>query len=72
MKAKQRNRPVTMQDIHRLSEACGQLRAARLNMRLAGANNSRAYIARAIKSAQGALNSAHRMLAKQERAKVAP
>ena len=67
MKAKQRNRPVTALDVSDISQARYYLQSARDLLRLSGAHNAANYVARALKSAQGALSNAQRMLAKQER-----
>lgn len=67
MKAKQRNRPVTTADECRIEAALYYLGIARANLREVQANNAAAYVARAIKSTQGALNNARRMLDKQTR-----
>jgi hypothetical protein len=55
---KQRNRPVTSDDIANIQTAITSLQHARLCLRLAGAGNAHAYAGRAIKSAQGALRNA--------------
>lgn len=68
MKAKQRGRAVEHLDIARLMEGCDHLRRAVSKFRAAKAGNAANYVARALKSAQGALSNAQRMLAKQERA----
>ncbi len=70
MKAKQRRRPVTVADEIGIESALNYLKAARTRLRTAGANNAAAYVARAIKSTQGALNHARGMLARQERSDV--
>lgn len=67
MKAKQRNRPVTMRDGAYIEGALAQLRFAHHLLRGADSHNAAAYVARAIKSTQGALNNARRMLDKQTR-----
>lgn len=67
MKAKQRNRPVTTRDEIDIEAARFHLQEAREQLRRAQANNAAAYVARAIKSTQGALNNARRMLDKQTR-----
>jgi len=53
-------RTTTADDIHCLKKALEMLKAARTYARNANARRSHAYIGRAIKSAQGALNHAQR------------
>jgi hypothetical protein len=67
VKAKHRNRPVTACDTAYIELAVGNLQAARRYLRTAGAHNAANYVARALKSAQGAFNNAQRQLAKQAR-----
>jgi hypothetical protein len=50
-----------------IKTAINDMRKARDSLRFARANNAANYVARALKSAHGALNNAQRMLAKQER-----
>jgi hypothetical protein len=67
MKAKQRTRPATTGDEMLIESALEALAIARTLLREAQAGNAANYVARAMKSTQGALNHAHRMVAKQER-----
>lgn len=67
MKAKQRSRPVTHDDMQRISRVYEDLKLCVEELRLAGAGNAANYVARARKSVQGAYNNAARMYAKQER-----
>lgn len=59
-------RSVTQRDVTQILIACNALRDARDRLRMAGADKARAYLARALKSAQGALNHARRMNRKQQ------
>lgn len=70
MKAKQRTRPVTDDDVLHIAASCRTLAGVVSSLRHAKAGNAANYVARALKSAQGALNNAQRMLAKQERAQA--
>lgn len=65
-KAKQRNRPVTADDIGHILLAEMDLRLVVQQLRAAGAYNAANYVARARKSVQGALNNARNQLRKQE------
>lgn len=65
MKAKQRNRPVVPQDLQRIYIAVTMLNDAQRMLRAAAANNAAAYVARAIKSTQGALRHARGRLDRQ-------
>lgn len=58
MKAKQRARPVTTADEMRIESALMHLHDARDLLRKAEAGNAANYVARAMKSVQGALNHA--------------
>jgi hypothetical protein len=61
-KAKQRTRPVTVADEMRIESAITHLSDARECLRLAQAGNAANYVARAIKSTQGALRHARARL----------
>lgn len=65
MKAKQRNRPIEELDPVRCMEAIELMRRARSKLRAAQAGNAANYVARAIKSAEGARNHAQGMLDRQ-------
>lgn len=54
MKRRQRTRPVTYRDLVLLGEALAALRQAHERLRRAGAVNAAIYVARALKSADGA------------------
>lgn len=56
-----RNLNVTIRDVQDIRQACELLKQAKANLRRAGALNARAYVARASKSAEGALRHAERM-----------
>lgn len=66
-KARQRGRPVTWDDVQRISRVAEDLPPLVKELRLAGAGNAANYLARALKSTQGALNNAHRMYNRQLR-----
>jgi hypothetical protein len=58
MKAKQRNRPVDDGDLTLLRAGINALSNARQCFRAAGSGNAANYVARALKSAHGALRNA--------------
>lgn len=58
-------RTVTRHDLTLITVALGLLTDARDTLRKAGASKARAYVARCIKSTQGALNHARRMQRRQ-------
>ena len=66
---RKRGRPVTTQDGYYIETAADDLKSARFLLGEAGARHALARVRAALKSAQGALNNARRMLARQERAK---
>jgi hypothetical protein len=70
MKVKQRNRPVTEADERSIESALAMLNTARTLLRGADSHNAAAYVARAIKSTQGALTHARGMLDRQTRENV--
>jgi hypothetical protein len=61
MRRKRTGKPVTARDEQLVALANAQLREAQRNLRAAGARRAAAAVARARKSAQGALNHVHRM-----------
>jgi hypothetical protein len=69
-KAKQRKRPVEVLDVAYIRHAVCNLKYVRKQLRDGGAGNAANYVARALKSAEGALRHAQAMLARQERRKV--
>lgn len=64
MKARKRTRPATETDEMRIESALSCLQRARLFLRDAEANNAANYVARALKSAQGALRHVRGRLAR--------
>jgi hypothetical protein len=70
VKAKQRNRPVTEQDLVDIGGAVFHLQEARHQLKGAGAHNAAKYVSRALKSVVGAQNNAERMLRRQQREAV--
>jgi hypothetical protein len=63
-----RKRLIGYDDLCGISTAVESLRFARDRLRLAGANNAASYVARALKSAQGAFRHAEGRFYTQERA----
>jgi len=55
-------REITPYQVELIEDAVKLLKRARDNLRTGGANNAAAYVARAIKSAEGAHNHAQRIL----------
>ena len=64
--ARQRRRPVSGSDVRKIVSAIDYLKIARDMLRDAGAHHAATYVARAIKSADGAARHAEGVLARQE------
>jgi hypothetical protein len=67
MKARQRNRPVTAQDLEDIAQALWHLTNARMYLRRASSHNAAQYVHRAIKSGQGAANNAQAHFDREQR-----
>lgn len=65
-----KTRTVTLDERDTIAASIGQLKTIRDNLRRAGAANSASYVQRAVKSVEGALRHADRVLHEQQQREI--